>query len=224
MKFDDIINTVNANNYSAFFYTPVIYSKATSYLFLRPKEIITVHKKDDIDFSFRTIQKLFDKGFPGYALIKYEAGFLFENKLEHLIDADENNLIKFVFFEIDQVQKIKSSKILMNDAADTNYAIKDFELNKSEEQFNSDILKIKEFIRAGDTYQVNYTVKGSFKFSGSHAQFFKKLLFNQSANYSAYINNGENLIISLSPELFFFINKKQIMSHPMKGTIRRGFG
>ncbi|MCH7773219.1 MAG: chorismate-binding protein, partial [Bacteroidetes bacterium] len=81
--------------------------------------------------------------------------------------------------------------------------------------------KIKQYILEGDTYQVNYTVKGKFIFSGSYASFFKNLLFNQSAEYSAFINNENNFIISLSPELFFRTADSKITTKPMKGTLSR---
>ena len=222
MNFNDIINTVSEDNYSAFYYTPVIYRKAKSYILLRPKEIITIHKKDDLNLWFKRIQKLINKGYYGYALIKYEAGFLFEPKLESLLQPNHKNLIQFIFFEDDQVKEVKSSEIIMDPIEDEKYKIKNFSLSRSEDQFKSDVLKIKNFIKEGDTYQVNYTVKGNFIFFGSYSAFFKKLIFNQSARYSALINTGDELIFSLSPELFFFKKKRNIISIPMKGTIRRG--
>jgi len=99
MNFDDIIRSVEQNTYSAFFYSPSFYKKAVSYLFLKPIEIITVYKKEDLDFSFKLIHKLINKGYLGYSLMKYEAGFLFEEKLANLIDNDRAKLIQFYFFE-----------------------------------------------------------------------------------------------------------------------------
>ncbi|MCW9066055.1 MAG: aminodeoxychorismate synthase component I [Ignavibacteriaceae bacterium] len=223
MNFDDIIRSVEQNTYSAFFYTSSVYKKALSYLFLKPIEIITVYKKEDLDFSFKLIHKLINKGYFGYSLIKYEAGFLFEEKLANLIDNDSEKLIQFFFFEKREVKKLKSSKIIIDDFKPNNYSVSDFTLNRTEDEFVSDIGKIKNSIKAGDTYQVNYTVKGKFNFNGSYSSFFQKLLFNQSAKYSAFINNNDEFILSLSPELFFYQKNKKIISHPMKGTIRRGY-
>ncbi len=222
MKFDDIIKLVEENTYSAFFYTPSVYKKAVSYLFLKPIEVITIHKKEDLDFSFKLIKKLIDKGYFGYSLIKYEAGFLFEEKLANLIDNSEK-LIQFFFFEKREVKKIKSSKIIIDDFSNDKYSVSNFTLNRTEDEFRNDIGKIKNHIKAGDTYQVNYTMKGTFNFNGSYSSFCQKLLFNQSAKYSAFVNNNDSFILSLSPELFFHQKDKMIISHPMKGTIRRGY-
>jgi para-aminobenzoate synthetase / 4-amino-4-deoxychorismate lyase len=222
MKFDDIIKQVEDNPCAAFFYTPSLYKKAFSYLFIKPLEIISVYKKEDLNYAFKVIHKLIDKGFYGYSLINYEAGFLFEAKLLHLLSGNNEKLIQFFFFDKREVKHLKSSKIIFNEFSHDKYSVTDFKLNRSETQFFDDIKKIKHYIKEGDTYQVNYTVKGKFNFTGSYSALFQKLLYNQSARYPAFINNNEKYIISLSPELFFQTNCKKINSAPMKGTIRRG--
>lgn len=223
MEFADIIKQIEESEYSAFFYTPVYHRKAVSYIFHKPLEIISAYNKDDIDYLFKFAQKLIDKKYYGYSLINYEAGYLFEEKLEKYLESNDKKLIKFLFFDKDQVTKIKSSGILFNENDDNSFSVKDFRLSKIKEQFLSDLIKIKQYLKKGDTYQVNYTVKGKFKFNGSYSSFYQKLLFNQSARYSAFINNGEKFIVSISPELFFHIKGDNISSKPMKGTLRRGF-
>ncbi len=113
------------------------------------------------------------------------------------------NSFSFSFLIRENVNQIKSSEIITTDFSNDKYSVKNFKLNRSETQFFDDIKKIKHYIKEGDTYQVNYTVKGKFTFSGSYSAFFDNLLFNQSAKYSAFINNDKEFIISLSPELFF---------------------
>ncbi|MCH6574679.1 MAG: aminodeoxychorismate synthase component I [Bacteroidetes bacterium] len=117
--------------------------------------------------------------------------------------------------------KIKSSKIEFDEHDSESFSVSEYKLNTSRSKFFNDIKKIKQYISEGDTYQVNYTVKGKFIFSGSYASFFKNLLFNQSAEYSAFINNENNFIISLSPELFFSKTNNKITTKPMKGTLSR---
>lgn len=222
MNFDDIIKKVEENVYSGFFYTPPIYKKSRSYLLSRPVEIITVYKKEDLVQSFRVIAKCLKKGLQGYCLINYEAGYFFEEKLSKLYKESDEKLIQFFFFEDKDVIELKSSKVEFHETNKKEYSVKDFKLNTSDKKFVRDITRIKRHIKAGDTYQVNYTVKGKFRFSGSYTSLFRHLLFNQSAKYSAFINNGEDIIISLSPEMFFEIQERKITSKPMKGTLHRG--
>ncbi len=156
-------------------------------------------------------------------MINYEAGFLFEEKLSSLQTKNDEKLIQFFFFDKKNVKELNSSKVIFDDFSIDKYSISEFKLNRSESEFNYDIAKIKAYIKAGDTYQVNYTLKGEFSFLGSYSSFFQKLLFNQSAKYSAFINNIDKYIISLSPELFFHQKGKKIISYPMKGTAQRGY-
>lgn len=219
MKIEDIINKVVSTPNAAFFFTPQIYGKSDSYLFLKPKEIITVKSLRDLDQKLSQIDNLVNKGIYGYSLINYEAGYLLEKSLNYLLPRNEK-LIQFFFYDKKEVQKIKSFDIDFSESE--KYKIKNFKLNKLKDDFVKSIKKIKSYIEEGDTYQVNYTIKGNFNFSGSFSGLFNNLVFNQSAKYTSIINNSNDIIISLSPELFFEINKSKIISKPMKGTSRRG--
>ncbi len=219
MNIREIINKVTSTPHAAFFYTPPIYGKSDSYLFLKPKEIITIKSLRNIDEKLTKIDKSIEKGLYGYSLINYEAGYLFEKTLNRYLPKNEN-LIQFFFYDKKDLIKIKSSKIDFNFKEE--FQIKNFKLNTAKNEFLKSIKKIKSFIEEGDTYQVNYTIKGKFNFEGLYSGFFSHLVFNQSAQYIAIINNSKDVIISLSPELFFEIEKSKIISKPMKGTTKRG--
>ncbi|MEE9450638.1 MAG: aminodeoxychorismate synthase component I [Ignavibacteriaceae bacterium] len=222
MKLRDIIKQVETKPHSAFFFTPLLYPNSYSYLFLEPVEIITVNKKEDVKNHLKIIGKYLQRGLTGYALINYEAGYLFEKKLEKYLTGEGQKLIRFLFFDDKNIIRLKSDDIEFDADDISKYSITDFKLNTSLEKFKENIKKIKNYIREGDTYQVNYTVKGKFNFSGSYSTFFQHLLFNQSGKYSAFINDDESYIISLSPEKFFSIKGRKITSKPMKGTVKRG--
>ncbi|MEJ2507396.1 MAG: hypothetical protein P8Y81_14140, partial [Ignavibacteriaceae bacterium] len=85
MYFDDIIKQVTDNLYSAFFYTPSIYAKSSSFHFLNPSEIIPVYEKSDLETSLKFVDKYLKKDLTGYCLLEYEAGYLLEEKLEKFL-------------------------------------------------------------------------------------------------------------------------------------------
>lgn len=219
MNIKEIVNTVIDTSNSAFFYTPPIYGKSNSYLFLSPEEKITIKSVRNIDEKLKQVDKFIENGFYGYSLFNYEAGYLFEKSLNKYLPRDEK-LIQFFFYDKKNVQLLKSSNIKFD--FDEKFKVNRLKLNTSKKEFSNSIKKIKSFIEEGDTYQVNYTVKGKFNFDGSLAGLFSNLVFNQSAKYIALINNYSNIIISLSPELFFEVKGKNIISKPMKGTAKRG--
>ena len=110
MKIEEIINTVITTPNAAFFYTPPIYGKSDSYLFLKPKEIVTIKSLRNLDLKLSQIDNLVNKGFFGYSLMNYEAGYLFEKTLNKYLPKNEK-LIQFFFYDKKNVQKIKSSEI-----------------------------------------------------------------------------------------------------------------
>jgi para-aminobenzoate synthetase/4-amino-4-deoxychorismate lyase len=219
MKINEIINKVISTPNAAFFYTPPIYGKSDYYFFLKPKEIVTIKSLKNLNEKLNRIDDLIDDGFVGYSLMNYEAGYLFERSLHKFLPKNEN-LIQFFFYDKKNVRLIKSSEI--DFVGLEKYKVKNFKLNTSKNEFTKSISKIKSYIEEGDTYQVNYTIKGKFNFEGSYSGLFNNLVFNQSAQYIAVINNNGKIIISLSPEMFFEKSGRKIISKPMKGTERRG--
>ncbi len=55
--------------------------KVTRIYFLKPKEIITIKWLRNLKSKIKKIDKLIEKGYYGYSLMNYEAGYLFEKTL-----------------------------------------------------------------------------------------------------------------------------------------------
>ncbi|AFH49441.1 4-amino-4-deoxychorismate lyase [Ignavibacterium album JCM 16511] len=219
MKISEIVNKVLSKPYSAFFYTPPIYPNAKSFLFDKPSEILTIYGLNDFEPMLSKADKKIAKNLFGYATLNYELGYLFEQRLHKFLREDKP-LAHLVFFNDKNVKEINSESIKLS--AELNFIVSDFHLNTSKTEYINSIRKIKKYIADGDTYQINYTVKGKFNFEGDIASFLSNLIFNQSAKYIAIINLAEEIIISISPELFFETNLRNIITKPMKGTITRG--
>ncbi|WP_290664343.1 aminodeoxychorismate synthase component I [Ignavibacterium sp.] len=219
MNIKEIVNKILTNPYSAFFYTPAVYEKAVSYLFNKPSEILTIYGINDFDPMLNRADKNIRKNLYGYSVLNYELGYLFEKRLNKFLP-EEKPLAHLVYFDNRNVKEIKSNSVKLN--SDINFEVSDFHLNTSKTDYIKSIRKIKQYIADGETYQINYTVKGKFNFKGDIDSFISNLIFNQSAKYIAVINLVDQLIISISPELFFETNLKHIITKPMKGTIARG--
>ncbi|OGB89724.1 hypothetical protein A2625_06350 [candidate division WOR-1 bacterium RIFCSPHIGHO2_01_FULL_53_15] len=84
--------------------------------------------------------------------------------------------------------------------------------------------RIHRLIAAGETYQINYTFKRKFDFSGDPFALYQRLKKRQATPYSAFIDSKGFSILSLSPELFFKKQGDKITVKPMKGTIGIGKG
>ena len=220
-KLSEILKKIKEEKSSAFLYTSS-YNKsdAISYLFNNPEEIISITSLNELELGLNRIDELADQDKFILSLLDYEAGYLFEEKLQNFI-TDNKTLMRFLVFDSSEVDKISSNEISF-DPFEQDYKISDFHLNETERNYLNKIYKIKEYIKQGDTYQVNYTLKGKFNFRGEILDFVQNLIFNQSTQYSAFINYGNEFVISISPELFFSTNGYKISTRPMKGTIKRG--
>ena len=90
----------------------------------------------------------------------------------------------------------------------------------SRDEYEDAIARIKNHVAAGDTYQVNYTLRQWSAFREDPWSFFLKTCAD--ARYGAFVDTGRFSICSASPELFFSLQGERIFSKPMKGTAARG--
>jgi para-aminobenzoate synthetase / 4-amino-4-deoxychorismate lyase len=92
----------------------------------------------------------------------------------------------------------------------------------TQQQFEKDISKIQEWIKAGDTYQVNHTYRIHAELSGSPLAAYEVLRQKQPGPYGAYIERANGWVLSCSPEWFLQKTGDTLMTKPMKGTARVG--
>ncbi|WP_305825363.1 aminodeoxychorismate synthase component I [Massilia brevitalea] len=93
------------------------------------------------------------------------------------------------------------------------------EANVDEAQFVDAINRIRAYIAAGDTYQVNYTYRLRFDAFGSVFALYGRLRARQPVPYGALIGLPDGgALLSFSPELFVRHTAGTLLARPMKGT------
>ncbi len=80
---------------------------------------------------------------------------------------------------------------------------------------------VRDYIAAGDVYQVNLTFPLSFTFRGDAVSFYRDLRRRAGAGHAALFKTPNETVLSLSPELFVAIEHGRIRTRPMKGTAAR---
>jgi len=90
------------------------------------------------------------------------------------------------------------------------------------EAYDAAIERIHDHIAAGDSYQVNFTLRLRASVAGDPKGLYRDLCYAQRGAYSAYLDLGRYRVLSASPELFFRIDGGTIATKPMKGTAPRG--
>lgn len=82
--------------------------------------------------------------------------------------------------------------------------------------------QIRDYIAAGDVYQVNLSQRFETAFQGSPFGFFRTLYEANPAPFFAFINAGNHTVISTSPERFIKLADRRVETRPIKGTRPRG--
>jgi para-aminobenzoate synthetase/4-amino-4-deoxychorismate lyase len=95
--------------------------------------------------------------------------------------------------------------------------------NVDEAAFTRAIERIRDYIAAGDTYQVNYTYRIRFDAFGPVCALYQRLRERQPVPYGALIGLPDGrAVLSLSPELFVRHDAGRLLAQPMKGTAPAG--
>lgn len=82
--------------------------------------------------------------------------------------------------------------------------------------------KVKEQIKAGNTFQCEVGFKSEYKISGDTLKLYEKLRKVNPSPFMYYLKFGEKKIIGASPELLFSLRGGEMTTKPLAGTIRRG--
>jgi para-aminobenzoate synthetase/4-amino-4-deoxychorismate lyase len=98
----------------------------------------------------------------------------------------------------------------------------DWAASADEAAYREAIGRIREAIRAGETYQVNHTYRLRAPFRADPLSGFLELAQAQRGAYAAYVDTGRFVVCSASPELFLGRDGERVWSRPMKGTAPRG--
>ena len=103
-----------------------------------------------------------------------------------------------------------------------------WELSLEEEDYRKSLTRIKDYIREGDAYQVNYSFRFRANCDIDSWSLFVQMVHTQNLasqpGYCVYVNTNEWAVCSASPELFLSLEQRVLVSKPMKGTAARGQG
>ncbi len=101
------------------------------------------------------------------------------------------------------------------------FRVGDFSMPERE-MFLRQVLSAKEYIKAGDIYQVNLSHRFEAAFEGKPQALFAQLRAISPAPYSSWLNLPDRLLISASPECFLKFEGADVITRPIKGTSARG--
>ena len=190
----------------------------------------------DVDADLR-------RGLHALLLIDYEWGAKLLQAGHHALVPDEASALRVLMFShcatlsrdeadrwLDDLDAAVADDTDLRDAA----GVMNLEASVDKPAFTQAIQRIHDAIRAGETYQVNYSYRLHGQAYGSPVQLYRRLRALQPVAYGAYIQlpcgdgkparDGETThVLSCSPELFLRHDQGLLTARPMKGTASRTF-
>ena len=96
--------------------------------------------------------------------------------------------------------------------------LNDWQSNMTKSCYQNKFVRVKDYIQAGDCYQINLAQRFSAPYQGSEWDAFQKLSHVNGGPFSAFIRVPDCTILSVSPERFLQVKDNKIETKPIKGT------
>ncbi|MFZ6871954.1 aminodeoxychorismate synthase component I [Undibacterium sp. Di27W] len=169
---------------------------------------------------WRNAELALQQGSFAVALLSYESGAQLQGIAEYAAPAVSRILLfrQCHILDSQQVAAFLQAQTACEDSAGV-AGIAGIKANVDASQFEEGIARVRDYITAGDTYQVNYTYRLHFDSYGTPLALYSRLRQRQPVPYGALIclPDGE-AVVSLSPELFVRQQQGKLVARPMKGT------
>ncbi len=188
-----------------------------SLLFSHPRSVIVCSRLHEVSDCFCRMEAAVAGGYWLSGFLSYEAGYSFER----YPSGCENTDFPFPLVYMGVFERPNGHVHVCRPKRNSG-ALRGFSLNIDLGRYSRNIAKIREYIAAGDVYQITYCIKLLFSVAGSPQDIYASLLAEHPVPYPAYMETDDFSILSLSPEMFFRKTGNHIVTKPMKGTWPRG--
>ena len=193
---------------------------APARLYVDPVEILRADSLNSLEATLASVALAQKEGRHVAGYLSYEAGLALEGRL--LDRLESNNLAPLIWFGIFNDYKEIMPGVLPDHLPDPAGAwLGKLQPRLSRESYNDAFERVQEYVRAGDIYQANLTFRADAKHAGHPLALYAAVRDRAKAGYGGVVFDGENWMLSFSPELFFALKDGRITAKPMKGTAAR---
>jgi anthranilate synthase component 1 len=91
-------------------------------------------------------------------------------------------------------------------------------VNVKKERFQKAVEKAKEYVAAGDIFQVVLSKRYDFRILGDLVAFYRSLRGINPSPYMYFLKNGERQIVGSSPEMLVRVDNRRVETFPIAGT------
>ncbi len=181
-----------------------------------PREVLVAHRFEDVRVVLDAVQAAARQGAWCVGYLRYEAAPAFDAALT--VHPAEGPLAWFAVH--DQALPWPESTYKVSPQVQWQDVL-------PRPAFDAALAELQRAIANGEYYQANFTaqMKGVLAGDAGHAPavaLFHALQRAQPGGYAAFLDAGDEQLLSVSPELFFEWRDGLLLARPMKGTAPRG--
>ncbi|HEX4559311.1 MAG TPA: aminodeoxychorismate synthase component I [Mycobacterium sp.] len=182
---------------------------------------VVADRTDEVPGALRCVELASSLGHWAFGFISYEAAAGLDPALPaptpESVQASRSTL-PLVWFGIAQTPPHRDPLI----SNESGYRVGPWTDSWNRDEYDRAFAGVRHAIAAGRTYQCNLTTAITAPFAGEPLAFYSDLARAQASRYCAYLDLGQHVIASASPELFFEWTGDTLVTKPMKGTAQRG--
>lgn len=192
-------------------------------LFTAPQRVLQAYDAAGVRAALVALEAALADGLWAAGFVAYEAGYAFEERLLPLMPPPgDTPLLWLGLYSSPQRLDTQAVAALLAASTTGTAEISDIVPALNVTDYAAVFARVKALIAAGDTYQVNLTLRAHFDLKGDPIALYSRLLQRQKVAHGALIDTGSHHVLSHSPELFVASNGGQLSARPMKGTMARG--
>jgi len=148
-----------------------------------------------------------DQNFPDVEVGVFDDGVVYDhrNKQAFYYHLNENRLPEI-------------SKLLQEPEDHEALSHKQLKVNIAKERFEDAVEKAKEYVTAGDVFQVVLSKRYDFQIRGDLIGFYRNLRDINPSPYMYFLKSGEHQIVGSSPEMLVRVENRVVETFPIAGT------
>ncbi|MGD0450644.1 MAG: anthranilate synthase component I [Candidatus Bathyarchaeia archaeon] len=148
-----------------------------------------------------------DLGFPDLEMGIFDDGFIF------------NHTQKQVFYYYRTENRLSEIESLLKQPTDTEELIStQLKINTKKENFEKAVEKAKEYVTAGDIFQVVLSKRFQLQIKGSLIPFYQSLRTINPSPYMYFYKSDDHQIVGSSPEMLVRVENRMVETFPIAGT------
>ena len=183
----------------------------------RPLGVIEATRPEEVEPALRAVEEAVAGGAHAGGYVTYEAAPALDRSLTTHTPREALPLVWFGVFA-----ERREGVPPLGTAGDPAVVEQPWEPALAPAAYARRVAAVRDWIAAGDTYQVNLTFPLRSHTTASDLELYAALGRSQRADFCALLRTPGWSVLSLSPELFFRWEEGRLEMRPMKGTRPRG--